>query len=198
MTDHPDLAALIGSRICHDLISPIGAIGNGVELLMMSPEAQGPELALIAESVASANARIRFFRIAFGLSAADQRIGRPEVTSVLADLTRGTRLAIDWDGPVDLPRPEVKLAFLLLMCLETALPYGGEITISATGLAWSMTARAAKTKVDPDLWGQLSASSADNFLGAAQVHFALARDALRHQGRQPKLDFNPTEIRIAF
>ncbi len=198
MTDHPDLAALIGSRICHDLISPIGAIGNGVELLMMSPEAQGPELALIAESVASANARIRFFRIAFGLSAADQRIGRPEVTSVLADLTRGTRLAIDWDGPADLPRSEVKLAFLLLMCLETALPYGGEITVSATGLAWSMTARAAKTKVDPDLWGQLSASSADNFLGAAQVHFALARDALRHQGRQPKLDFNPTEIRIAF
>ena len=198
MTDHPDLAALIGSRICHDLISPIGAIGNGVELLMMSPEAQGPELALIAESVASANARIRFFRIAFGLSSADQRIGRPEVTSVLADLTRGTRLAIDWDGPADLPRPEVKLAFLLLMCLETTLPYGGEITVSATGLAWSMTARAAKTKVDPDLWGQLSASSADNFLGAAQVHFALARDALRHQGRQPKLDFNPTEIRIAF
>lgn len=198
MTDHPDLAALIGSRICHDLISPIGAIGNGVELLMMSPEAQGPELALIAESVASANARIRFFRIAFGLSSADQRIGRPEVTSVLADLTRGSRLAIDWDGPADLPRSEVKLAFLLLMCLETALPYGGEITVSATGLAWSMTARAAKTKVDPDLWGQLSASSADNFLGAAQVHFALARDALRHQGRQPKLDFNPTEIRIAF
>ncbi len=198
MTDHPDLAALIGSRICHDLISPIGAIGNGVELLMMSPEAQGPELALIAESVASANARIRFFRIAFGLSSADQRIGRPEVTSVLADLTRGTRLAIDWDGPADLPRPEVKLAFLLLMCLETTLPYGGEITVSATGLAWSMTARAAKTKADPDLWGQLSASSADNFLGAAQVHFALARDALRHQGRQPKLDFNPTEIRIAF
>lgn len=198
MTDHPDLAALIGSRICHDLISPIGAIGNGVELLMMSPEAQGPELALIAESVASANARIRFFRIAFGLSASDQQIGRPEVTAALADLTRGTRLAIDWDGPVDLPRSEVKLAFLLLMCLETALPYGGEITVSATGLAWSMTARAAKTKVDPDLWGQLSASSADNFLGAAQVHFALARDALRHQGRQPKLDFNPTEIRIAF
>ena len=198
MTDHPDLAALIGSRICHDLISPIGAIGNGVELLMMSPEAQGPELALIAESVASANARIRFFRIAFGLSAADQRIGQPEVTSVLADLTRGTRLAIDWDGPADLSRPEVKLAFLLLMCLETALPYGGEITVSATGQAWTMTARAAKTKVDPDLWGQLSASSAESPLGAAHVHFTLAGAELRRLGRELTLDFNPAEIRIAF
>ena len=198
MTDHSDLAALIGSRICHDLISPIGAIGNGVELLMMSPEAQGPEVALIAESVASANARIRFFRIAFGLSAADQRIGQPEVTSVLADLTRGTRLAIDWDGPSDLPRPVVKLAFLLLMCLETALPYGGEITVSATGLAWSMTARAAKTKVDPDLWGQLSASGPDSPLGAAHVHFTLAGVELRRLGRELTLDFNPAEIRIAF
>ena len=57
MSDTPDLSALIGSRICHDLISPIGAIGNGVELLMMEGRA-GPEVALIAESVAAANAQI--------------------------------------------------------------------------------------------------------------------------------------------
>ena len=61
--DPTELAALIGSRICHDLVSPIGAIGNGVELLAMAGAA-GPEVRLIAESVAAANARIRFFRIA--------------------------------------------------------------------------------------------------------------------------------------
>ncbi len=55
----PDLAALIGSRICHDLISPIGAIGNGLELLSMAG-AGGPEVALISDSVSNANARIRF------------------------------------------------------------------------------------------------------------------------------------------
>jgi histidine phosphotransferase ChpT len=66
MSDQPDLAALIGSRICHDLISPIGAIGNGVELLLMEASGKGPELSLISESVAAANARIRFFRVAFG------------------------------------------------------------------------------------------------------------------------------------
>ncbi|HMS96693.1 MAG TPA: histidine phosphotransferase, partial [Tabrizicola sp.] len=64
MTDQPDLAALIASRICHDLISPLGAIGNGVELLAM--ERAGPELDLLSESVAHANARIRLFRISFG------------------------------------------------------------------------------------------------------------------------------------
>ena len=66
MQDKPDLAALIASRICHDLISPIGAIGNGVELLAMEPGGTLPEMALISESVANANDRIRFFRICFG------------------------------------------------------------------------------------------------------------------------------------
>ncbi len=90
MQDKPDLAALIGSRICHDLISPIGAIGNGVELLMMDGAAKTPELALIAESVANANARIRFFRVAFGAAGGDQRIAKGEVAGIIADMTRRT------------------------------------------------------------------------------------------------------------
>ncbi len=72
MPHKPDLAALVGSRICHDLISPIGAIGNGVELVLLDAAVGGPEVTLIADSVSHANARIRFFRIAFGATGADQ------------------------------------------------------------------------------------------------------------------------------
>jgi histidine phosphotransferase ChpT len=63
-----EIAALIASRICHDLISPIGAIGNGMELMALSSgqEQSSPELDLISQSVENANARIRFFRIAYG------------------------------------------------------------------------------------------------------------------------------------
>ena len=82
MTDN--IAALIGSRICHDLISPIGAIGNGVEILTMSASVgSSPELGLIADSVHHTNARIRFFRIAYGAASMDNVIGRQEVISVL-------------------------------------------------------------------------------------------------------------------
>ena len=56
------LAALLGSRICHDLISPLGAIGNGIELLELSG-IDSPEVALIREAVADANRRIKLFRI---------------------------------------------------------------------------------------------------------------------------------------
>ncbi|MEO1362985.1 MAG: hypothetical protein AAFU86_04320 [Pseudomonadota bacterium] len=80
--DNVNLAALIGSRICHDLISPIGAINNGLELLNMAGASDGPEMELISESVENASARIRFFRMAYG-AASDQPVGRAEVVSIL-------------------------------------------------------------------------------------------------------------------
>lgn len=198
MTDKPDLAALLGSRICHDLISPIGAISNGVELLMMEGGVKGPELALISESVANANARIRFFRVAYGASGQDQRIGRPEVLAILSDLTRGGRLAIDWQGPTDLPRREVKLAFLLIQCLETAMAYGGRITVARADARWSIEGQASKLRIDPDLWEILSNPAAPVEIGPAQVHFALLADALRQQGRRLALTIGETTVSAGF
>ena len=85
-----EFAALIGSRICHDLISPIGAVNNGLELLSMTGVSPSPELALIGDSVDSASARIRFFRVAFG-AAENQMIGPTEINAILRDYYRGSR-----------------------------------------------------------------------------------------------------------
>jgi histidine phosphotransferase ChpT len=198
MPEKPDLTALLGSRICHDLISPIGAIGNGVELLMMDGSVKGPEITLISESVANANARIRFFRVAFGSYSADQRIGRPEVLSILSDLTRGGRLLIDWQGPADLLRREVKLAFLLIQCLETAMAYGGRIRVERSESHWRLTGQATKMRIAPPLWGLLSGATADQEVNAAQVHFALVPDEMQRQGRKLQVDLRETEIRLGF
>ncbi len=198
MPDTPDLVALLGSRICHDLISPLGAIGNGVELLMMDGSTIGPEIALISESVANANARIRFFRVAFGTSSGDQRIGRPEVLSILADLTRGGRLTVDWRGPADLPRREVKLAFLLIQCLETAMAFGGRITVDLLDGRWTLIGEATKLKLDADLWETLSNPAAKVDVTAARVHFALIPGELRRQNRNLTADIGPTQIKLGF
>ncbi len=198
MTDRTDLVALLGSRICHDLISPIGAIGNGVELLMLEGQQPGPEIALIAESVANANARLRFFRIGFGASGGDQRLGRPEILGLLADLTRGGRIGIDWTAPPDLPRREVKLAFLLIMCLETAMAYGGTITVEHGEKGWQILGRAPRLKVDPDLWEVLSNPAAPQDVTAAQVHFALVPEELARQGRRLVVEIREGEIRLGF
>ncbi|MCB6176749.1 histidine phosphotransferase [Rhodobacter sp. Har01] len=199
MQDKPDLAALIGSRICHDLISPIGAIGNGVELLMMDRSAAAsPELALIAESVANANARIRYFRVAFGSAAGDQRIARGEVVSILNDMTRGGRLTVDWQSPSELSRREVKLAFLLLQCLESAMAYGGKVRIERGDTGWLMQAEAARLKIDPALWEILTERHPPAEIGAAQVHFALVPEELHSQSRRLVAELKETAIRLSF
>lgn len=198
MPDKPDIAALLGSRICHDLISPIGAISNGVELLMMDGASIGPEIALISESVANANARIRFFRVAFGASSQDQRIGRQEVISILSDLTRGGRLTIDWRGPSDLSRREVKLAFLLIQCLESAMAFGGRIMVDLADGRWTMTGTAPKMKLDAALWDALAHPPSDPEVSAAQVHFALVPPELQRQNRRLSTQITPAEISIGF
>lgn len=199
MTDTPDLTALLGSRICHDLISPIGAIGNGVELLMMDGMGTSPELALIVDSVANANARIRFFRVAFGATgASEQPIGRAEVTGILSDLTRGGRLVIDWHSPADLSRREVKLAFLAILCLETAMPHGGTLSIDRDEQGWSLRGEAARLRVDPDLWDMLTNPDASVDIGPAQVQFALLRDDIARQHRRLTVDVGDTAVRLSF
>ena len=108
-------------------------------------------MALIMESAGHANARIRYFRIAFGLCAPDQRIGRGEVVGILNDLAAGGRMKVVWDSAQDLPRRDAKMAFLALMCLETALVQGGDVAISMGSAGWTLTARAARIKQDPAL-----------------------------------------------
>jgi histidine phosphotransferase ChpT len=198
MQDKPDLAALIASRICHDLISPIGAIGNGVELLAMEPGGVRPEMALISESVANANARIRFFRVCFGQASGDQRIARSEVVSILGDLSRGGRVVFGWTSPVDLSRREVRLAFLLLQCLETAMAYGGKVQVLRGEIGWSILAEAPRLKVDPALWEVLTEPRAPAEIGANQVHFALVPDELARQGRRLVTEIGETTIKLTF
>lgn len=189
---------MVGSRICHDLISPLGAISNGVELLAMSGGAPGPEMNLISESVENANARIRFFRVAYGSAAAQQKIGLSEIKSILGAMSREGRFVVDWQPQVDLPRRQVKLAFLLLQCFETAMPWGGHVSVSLIGDQWAILGEASKLKLDPDLWETLSRDPDPDSLDAAHVHFALAPLAASAIGRKLTLESSETSIRVRF
>lgn len=180
MTDEPDLASLLGSRICHDLISPLGAIGNGVELMLLGGGRMRPELALIAQSVASANARVRFLRIAFGTSGRSQQMGQAEIGTLLRDWTEGGRLRVDWQVHGDVDRLDVRRAFLALLCLETALPAGGTVTVSRTDGRWHFTGAGRRLRADPGLWAVLASGGApDGALSAAHVQFGLLHRDLR-------------------
>ncbi|WP_298863470.1 histidine phosphotransferase family protein [uncultured Sulfitobacter sp.] len=195
MAQESDFAALIGSRICHDLISPVGAINNGIELIQMTTPSLGPELALISESVTNASARIRFFRIAFG-AAGEQLVGRQEVISILKDVYVDTRLTVVW-GPVDgQSRKKVRLTLLALMCLETGMPYGGRIEVAQDGGNLIVTGHADKFKVDETLWGSMNGSHTDDDLRPAQVQFGLLPFLAEQDGFTVDLKINDNRITI--
>ncbi len=193
----PDLAALIGSRICHDLISPIGAINNGLELLGMSGDASGPELSLITESVENASARIRFFRLAFG-AASEQPVAVQDVRSVLRDMTRGSKLRVAWQNETPAPRSDVRIAFLAEQCLETAMPYGGDITIAQDANGWSLRGVSEKFKADPELWSMLADGHIAHDIAPAHVHFALTSLHCRTENRRLRTEIGSDGISIRF
>jgi histidine phosphotransferase ChpT len=193
----PDLAALIGSRICHDLISPIGAINNGLELLGMAGATSGPELSLISESVGNASARIRFFRLAFG-AASTQEISRREILSVLDDNTRGSKLRVVWDCDGGAQRADVRLVFLAEQCLESAMPYGGQIAISNDANGWCVRGTSDKFKVDEGLWTMLADGNIHTDITPAQVHFALLAVHCREERRRLQSRLSEDEIVIRF
>ena len=193
----PDLAALIGSRICHDLISPIGAINNGLELLGMSGETSGPELSLISESVDNASARIRFFRLAFG-AAGSQEVSSREIRTVLRDMTRNSKLSVSWHETAPVPRSDARLVFLAEQCLETAMPYGGEITIDQDVNGWIVRGVSEKFNIDDGLWAVLANGRLPPDIAPAHVHFALLASHCREESRRLRSELGMDEIVIRF
>ncbi len=197
MTDMPDLAALLGSRLCHDLISPIGAIGNGVELLSLQGAMDGPELTLIAQSVAHATARIRLFRLAFGMAGANQRVPRGEVQGILNDLPMGGRTRIDWQTPSDMDRLLAKQVLLAVLCLETTLPYSGQIALTTQEDGARVTATSDKLRITPPLWDRLTRPDAAHPPAApGDVQFALLALSLGQTNRRIDLTLADTAISL--
>ncbi len=183
-TDSLDLAAMIGSRICHDLNNPLGAIGNGLELMALNGHAAGQEMALISQSVESAKARVQFLRVAFGTATPSQRMGGPEIAGIVAAHARTARVRIDWQAMGEADRGAVRLAFLLLMCLEAALPFGGEVAVARSGPRWRLTGTAERMRDLSDLWAGVAGRAPMPEVSAPLVQFALAPQAARAVGRR--------------
>lgn len=198
------LSALVGSRLCHDLISPLGAIGNGVELLQISGQfggiAKSPELQLIAESVEAARTRISWFRVAFGHAAADQRFAASALADLLGAADRNGRIRIRLDAEGDLPRTDARLILLALMCLETALPWGGRVLVCRGDTGWRLVAEGDRIKIDPALWARLDTSQADRLPEPApsEVHFALLALCAIEQQRPLRWEIDEKGAEISF
>ncbi|WP_051508416.1 histidine phosphotransferase family protein [Roseicyclus elongatus] len=140
----------------------------------MTGTADGPEMDLIRDAVTDAQARVRFFRLAFGAANAQQLTSPREAIGTLEGYYRTSRLSPALSVTRDLPRREVKLAYLMALCADRALPMGGTLAFEATGPgAWQLMAEGPRLVLDEPLWSVLrfGAGGAGRALRPAEVQF---------------------------
>ncbi len=139
-TAHPtdlELAALISSKICHDVIGPVGAIYNGLEILDEDDDAASKTYALnvIRNVTEQASARLQFARFAFGAAgSAGAQIDLGTAEQISRGFIGTGKHKLSWSGPVGfMGKDSVKLLLNIIASAVSALPRGGEIAVGVTG-----------------------------------------------------------------
>ncbi|HXX08226.1 MAG TPA: histidine phosphotransferase family protein [Pseudolabrys sp.] len=152
-----DLAALLCSRVCHDLISPVGAIVNGLEVLEEEKDEATKQFALdlIKKSSRTASAKLQFCRIAFGAAgSAGAQIDLGDAEAIARGFLEDDKTKLAWNLPrALLAKDRVKLLLNMLVIAGQAIPRGGKITVdpirTGDSMGFKVSAAGANAKVPP-------------------------------------------------
>lgn len=146
-----EFAAMLVSRVCHDLVSPVGAVVNGLEVLEDERDAgmRADALKLVASSAEQAAARLQFARVAFGAAgSAGAELDLNEVGRTMKNFAQGGKTELDWKAAsANWPKDWAKLLMNATLLAIDALPRGGKVVVetSAEGAPPSFTVRATGT-----------------------------------------------------
>src|SRR6478735_3490180 len=165
--DALELAALLCSRVCHDLISPVGAIVNGLEVLDDDPKPDDREFALdlIRKSAKTASARLQFCRLAFGAAgSAGAQIDLGDAQAMARGHIEDGKITISWNLPrVLLAKNRVKLLLNMLVIAQQTIPRGGTLTVDPVGdgetMSFRVIAAGLNARLPQNIAGLLSAGS---------------------------------------
>ena len=182
-----DFASLLCSRLCHDLLSPVGAMNNGLELLAdeHDPEMRKRCMDLLAESAKAAADKLKFFRLAFGAAGGfGTEVDPKEARMVIEPLvTSSGRTVLEWAVPAQLmPKRAVKILLNLVLLANDALVRGGTLFVGAEsrGGEQEIVIRASGPKIVMDsairlaLTGQIDPAVVDSRTAAAWMAHTLA------------------------
>src|ERR1051326_1850435 len=172
-----DLAALLCSRVCHDLISPAGAIVNGLEVLEESKDEETKTfaLSLIRKSARTATARLQFCRIAFGAAGSiTAQVDTGDAENVARGFIEDEKVKLTWNLPrALLPKNRVKLLLNMLVVAGHAIPRGGTLTLDPVGsgetVSFRVTAAGLNSRIPPAMPVLLAGGSAETSIDAPAI-----------------------------
>ena len=160
-----DLAALLCSRVCHDLISPVGAIINGLEVMEEDKDEETKTFALdlIKKSAGQASAKLQFCRLAFGASgSAGAQIELGDAEKAARGLLEDGKATLVWNLPRALvAKNRVKLLLNMLLVASGAIPRGGTLTADPMGQGYRVTARGLNARLAPATGDLLAGTPAE-------------------------------------
>lgn len=152
-----ELATLVAAKLCHDFISPSGAVMSGLDLLD-DPTAQDMRddaMGLIRQSAKKMISLVNFSRVAFGAATTAERFSSNELHTLLANMIEGGRAQLDWRVPdISLSKPHARALINLAYLTVGALPMGGVATINAreeeNGITIAGTAEGNRARLKPE------------------------------------------------
>lgn len=150
-----DFASLLCSRLCHDMLSPIGALNNGLELLAdeTDPEMRARCMELLADSARASANKLKFFRLAFGSAGGfSEQVPTDDARSVLDGLYGGGKVQLGWMvGEPTLPKNAIKVLLNLALIAGDALVRGGQLDVGAEGHEIVIRAEGPRLILDPEI-----------------------------------------------
>ncbi|GAA4118759.1 histidine phosphotransferase family protein [Aminobacter aganoensis] len=199
MLSAPDLAALLCSRVCHDIISPVGAINNGLELLDEGG-ADEDAMRLIRTSARNASARLQFARIAFGAAgSAGMLIDTGDAEAVATAFLKNEKPELAWSGGrALLPKNKVKLLLNLLLVAHAAIPRGGKLGVTLenveTAPKFTLSASGPMLRVPPKFLELHSGQKPEEPIDAHSVQPYYTLLLAREAGMTISIHATPEEI----
>ena len=167
--DALELAALLCSKVCHDLISPVGAIVNGLEVLDDNPKPEDRDFALdlIRKSAKTASARLQFCRLAFGAAGSSgAQIDLGDAQNMAKGHIEDGKVTLTWNLPrLLLPKNRVKLLLNMLVVAQQTIPRGGTLTVDPVGdgetMSFRITSAGLNARVPQNIVDILNGTSAN-------------------------------------
>jgi histidine phosphotransferase ChpT len=205
-TDRVEFASLLASRLCHDLLSPVGAFANGLELLAdeQDPAMRARCLELLDQSARTSANKLKFFRLAFGSAGGFGDMVPPgEARSAIEGIIGETRpIELNWMiGDAPMPKPAVKIILNLALLLVDALVRGGRLDIGCEtredGIEIALHVEAERIFLDSDVERILTYGAGDGDMTSRTAPAVLVQAvAAANAGRVMLARETPTSLLV--